>query len=72
MLSHEGDIVKDLLANGSHVLLLEPQKLLVFRNLEQVDVFEAVFLDFEGHVNLAIDDTAFQVKLIDLVLHVEE
>ena len=72
MLSHEFDIFKYACANVSHVSFLEAQKLVIFANCEQIDVFETVLGNIKRWMHFTVDDTAFEVELTQLVLHVEE
>ena len=58
MFGHEADILQDLLADGSHVPLAEPQELVILTDLLQIYIFEAIFHG-EGHMNLTIDNAAF-------------
>lgn len=71
VLSHEGNVLQDLLAYHSHVVSLEAEELVILRDRLQIDILKAV-LHGEWHVNLAIDDTSFKVELTMLILHLEE
>ena len=72
MVDHELDVSQNLLANGSHVSLLEPQKLVLLFETEQVEVFEAILFDLEGFVHFAINDAALEVKLAHHISDVEK
>ena len=71
MLSHEADILQDLLANGAHVPLAESQELVFLTNCLQIDIFETIFHS-EGHMNFAINNATFEIKFAYLFFDFHE
>lgn len=70
--SHELNVFEDPLTNYAHVSPLEAQEFQFFADRLEVDVLQAILGNFERWMHLTIDDTALQVELTQLVLHVQE
>ena len=71
MLGHESNILQDLLTNIAHIVATEAQEFIILRDCLQIDILKTVF-HCEWLVNLAIDYAAFEIKLTELLLDLEE
>ena len=71
MCSHKAYILQDLLTNITHVFLPEAQKLVIFADFLQVQILQTV-LHSERHVDFAINNATFEIKLTDLLFDFQE